>query len=78
MSDLEKIKQEDAPDNGCLFVGQPGKIAGQERCLDKEITTNNEFETFVNILAQKFHRSSYYVTPTPTPSIGSLATPPQL
>jgi len=77
MSDIEKIKQEDEVDNGCLFIGLPGKGPGQERCSDNDKTTNNDFDQLKNNISSRFHRSSFYVaiTPTPTPSYGSPPTP---
>jgi len=77
MADIEKIKPEDAPDNGCIFIGLPGKGPGQERCSDNDKTTNDDFDRLKQNISSRFHRSSYYiaVTPTPTPSYGSPATP---
>lgn len=77
MTDIDKINPEEAPNNGCIFVGQPGSAIGQERCSDNDITTNEEFNNLTNNLLDKFHRAAHYTaqTSTPTTSYGSTRTP---
>ena len=74
---IQKIKPDDNLDNGCLFIGLPGKGPGQERCSDNDKTTDNDFDQLRDNISGRFHRSSFYVavTPTPTPSYGSPPTP---
>jgi len=77
MTDIDKINPEEAPNNGCIFVGQPGSAIGQERCSDNDTTTNEEFNNLTNNLSNKLHRAAFYTvqTPTPTTSYGSTITP---